>query len=1513
MPSYQDESAPVQSLSGFTVLKQRVDLDLDFANRTLRGSTELTLQPLTRELRHIKLHCRQCRPVSVQAGGINAKWEHDDPYRRLRMPAESTIHQHEMLRSKIESSLGPTPEPELNITLPAKLKPQELHIDPLSALPQYATTPSLVKQESDALAVLDTPTAATAQGPQFAPFMIYIEFQVESFRDGLQWIGFDDDDNRFPHVYTKAEPAPGNSSCIFPCLDDATTRCSWEIYIKAPRTLGDAFRKSIDSQGNGLVESERNASAPKVGRYHIELSEDDAASELTILCVGDMVEDMADSDDDTRHIVSFSMVAPVTARHIGFAVGPFEAVDLGAFREAEDEEKLGQSAIKISGYCLPSRSAELRNTAMPVHLAIDHFGVNYGSFPFSAYQMLFLDELIYDTVALAGMTFCSSRLLFGPGIIEPLTRNTRKLTRAVADQWMGVNVIAKESTDAWIVAGIAGFMTDLFGKRLFGNNEYRWAQKLASEEVYNLDADRPSLHQLGTLLHIDPSIKHFLDLKSALVLFILDRRLMKASSSTGVARIINKIFLNAKTGSLVNGELSTADFQRTCEKLGHNKLDAFFKQWVFGAGCPIFEIRQRFNKKKLVVEMTITQRQMDRQTKPEFAPNNFMREMKEHVQEVWAPEVQAVFTGPMTIRIHEADGTPYEHIVEIKEQVTKLEIPYNTKYKRLKRSRRQRERAMASGANNDTTGEGGDDALLYCLGDILDSAQEIEEWNLKDWSAEDEEKMGQESYEWIRIDADFEWIGLIHLWLPVYMYVSQLQQDRDLAAQYDSVKYIESCGPHHVSLSVLLRTLMDRRYFHGIRTMAANAIATIARENMREIGQLHLEKAFADSFCFPNSIMPRPNDWSSRVDFLMQCAIPRAMARLKDADGKVPITVRRFFVDKLKFNDNSDNQYSDAHYIATLIKCLADALVVSHREEKPTYAFHFDAENDDDTPMATSNPDADFEVEAVNEIERYRRIDEWVFTYHNIYSVTALDCLQKLTQAGIVKDKAKELLIYTRRGNADDVRLEAFKCLNETGLSKRASILQYMLHEFADDSSPHFRRRLLTLLGEAFGHIALRDREVEEPVRKLEAEDGLILEQGISEETRRAAVSRKTTPDGALVALKQILGNEAAFQEGLWYAITSPLISIDEVGELTDIASLLFDATTSYIVKLRLPRPYKAARLKDATVKFWQHGAYRSAPRKPLSLQDWQALQKAKLSYNGPLATEVHTQIHLDEEKSLKSQIEALKQHAASQVSAAPESVNTSTMMPPPLAPVNTERSGIRISLGAKRKQSMGPSPQEESPKPSKLNRTQPASEGGLLRVKTNTAPSGERRASASSSVVVAHMKKTGKGTLIVRLKLSSAAAERVATILATPPTQSSSSRPTSRQKSQPRSSSQSSADYFNDPQSPSGMIFNHSPAQDAPQLNVGAFRSYGPTTVPLVASPSADIKSEQLDGLPALISTSGLIETSPRVLSPEPTPLQNGAPPVVEDGQAAASLAPPSRKITLKLGRKPSQDEATK
>ena len=433
--------------------------------------------------------------------------------------------------------------------------------------------------------------------------------------------------------------------------------------------------------------------------------------------------------------------------------------------------------------------------------AVDYFTLTYGSYPFTSYKLCFVDDLVSDVSQTASLSICSNRLLFPEDVIEPLDRVTRQLVHSLASQWIGVNIIPAESTDIWAVVGIAYFITDMFMKKLGGNNEYRFRQKTLADRICEVDVGRPSLHAAGPLLSLDPSELDFIALKAPVVLFILDRRLAKASGSSGLSRIISRLFLNAKVGELPNGAITTAQFLRTCEKLGHTRLDTFFDQWVYGAGCPRFIVTQRFNKKKLVVEMLIRQTQGDRTLDRNLKTDTFMRDLKEEMHDVEPGEVQRAFIvrplfdsiqgdvtdrtqGPMTIRIHEADGTPYEHIVEIKDNNTKFEIPYNTKYKRLKRSRRQKERAAAA-AGMDAATDTQDDVLLYCLGDVLQSEDEVRDWRLADWSKDDEEKMGQESYEWIRMDADFEWISKMSLGMPGYMYLSQLQQDRDVVAQYE--------------------------------------------------------------------------------------------------------------------------------------------------------------------------------------------------------------------------------------------------------------------------------------------------------------------------------------------------------------------------------------------------------------------------------------------------------------------------------------------------------------------------------------------------------------------------------------------------------------------------------------------------------------------------------------------------------------------------------------------------------
>lgn len=101
---------------------------------------------------------------------------------------------------------------------------------------------------------------------------------------------------------------------------------------------------------------------------------------------------------------------------------------------------------------------------------------------------------------------------------------------------------------------------------------------------------------------------------------------------------------------------------------------------------------------------------------------------------------------------------------------------------------------------------------------------------------------------------------------------------------------------------------MDKRYFHGIRTAAANALVKHAKEELDWLGLYHLERAFQELFCLPGTHVTRDNDFSDQASYILQKVIPEAISRVRDNNGKTPLRVKRFIFDKLRFSDNSNNE-----------------------------------------------------------------------------------------------------------------------------------------------------------------------------------------------------------------------------------------------------------------------------------------------------------------------------------------------------------------------------------------------------------------------------------------------------------------------------------------------------------------------------------------------------------------------------------------------------------------------------
>lgn len=254
----------------------------------------------------------------------------------------------------------------------------------------------------------------------------------------------------------------------------------------------------------------------------------------------------------------------------------------------------------------------------------------------------------------------------------------------------------------------------------------------------------------------------------------------------------------------------------------------------------------------------------------------------------------------------------------------------------------------------------------------------------------------------------------------------------------------------------------------------------------------------------------------------------------------------------------------------------------------PDHDFTF-AENDGD--------DLRFHKSCLEEIDRYRRADEWLPSYHNILSRAALNSTKTLSKVGTIDTNPSHLIQYTRDGTADTLRLNAFSNLFDMGLGKTDAVLRWFLFALGTDHSPYFRHHAFQILGKFLGTLAIGQPTDSIPEGAHQQQDGLIIEQeSSSTDARKADLARRTTIAGALTALKTELKDNETLKQGLWTATTSPVLSLHEVKELLTLCSLLYDADTRMVLVLKYPRYWRCRKIGKGKLIFERTEKVRTKP-----------------------------------------------------------------------------------------------------------------------------------------------------------------------------------------------------------------------------------------------------------------------------------------------------------------------------
>ncbi|CAH8451146.1 unnamed protein product [Schistosoma haematobium] len=582
---------------------------IDFEQRLIVGFTQLVIWPITPTLRRIHINCRQCRIHRIlleAADNESAEFESD---RKGRSSSWGI--------SKTKLIPSPTDLPILYTDPTLEICERDIKLRTLDSFERrYTSVVMSTDPDEDAGEVtVRLPSDFWPLISQKSPFILTIEFSLNKPKSGFYFVVPDGEGSlseRGVHAFTAF--TPNCSRLWFPCID-CSEPCTWKIEVTV-------------------------------------------FEDLVAVAPGELIDAPYYTEDLTHKTYHFYVSQPVSAPCIGLAVGAFEIFP---------DPRLSNGATH---FCPNGLLNLLQYTISPLSEMIEYYeSILASQYPFSTIKCVFVDCAFSKCQSFASLIILSLDLLHSPRVIDQAIETRKILSLAVAHQFFGCFLIMETWCDAWLTYGLAGYLSGLYQKRVFGNNEYR---KIVLDEMhfvtefenmrYGIVLDPSKL--TSKLTYFDLSSSHLISpdylsaykKKSHLVIRMLELRL----GQPVLLQVLNKLLVLARLSTksilsstdrnqslsvgldgcgrnegdsvsvtsntqpqqnptvppCMSGEhranilLSTASFRRIISMVTGQDIRNFLNQWACHAGHVRIFAKFHFNRKRNVVELELKQRAM---------------------------------------------------------------------------------------------------------------------------------------------------------------------------------------------------------------------------------------------------------------------------------------------------------------------------------------------------------------------------------------------------------------------------------------------------------------------------------------------------------------------------------------------------------------------------------------------------------------------------------------------------------------------------------------------------------------------------------------------------------------------------------------------------------------------------------------------------------------------------------------------------------------------------------------
>ncbi len=258
-------------------------------------------------------------------------------------------------------------------------------------------------------------------------------------------------------------------------------------------------------------------------------------------------------------------------------------------------------SIPVAYYVPRGRSDRVKPTFARTEKMLEFYSDSLGvPYPWDQYAQAAVDDFVVGGMENTSATTLTTSVLLNPQLAgESLTGSDGVVSHEMAHQWFGDLVTCKDWANLWLNEGFATYFATLWEEHYYG----------ADEAAYSLWRSRNNWMNSQRLYAVPIVTRNFTDAteyagnvytKASWVLHMLRQQLGDA----GFYRALKHYLQTYRGQNVVSSDLAKAIEEATA-----TNVDAFFDQWIYGAGAPRFEVHYTYDDATRQVKLEVKQTQ----------------------------------------------------------------------------------------------------------------------------------------------------------------------------------------------------------------------------------------------------------------------------------------------------------------------------------------------------------------------------------------------------------------------------------------------------------------------------------------------------------------------------------------------------------------------------------------------------------------------------------------------------------------------------------------------------------------------------------------------------------------------------------------------------------------------------------------------------------------------------------------------------------------------------------------